>query len=191
MGSAELERRVVELVTATQRKEEEESPVVWAMELGQCVAAAPSIELGEVVVSQLCFRHNKPSLWKFLDLSLSSGLLSPLHVLSLLSSRFGPSSLSLSLFHSLNFFPFQFVLIHCLCFVGWFLNGGLNQKLLGFFLNFCGDMHSHLVQFPVTLPKKSESDNFVSKVQVFSVIAEFRIISIRFQVTSLWKSLHL
>lgn len=92
----------MELVTAKQRKEEE-SPVVWAMELGQCVAAAPSIELGEVVVSQLCFHHNKPSLWKFLDLSLSSGLLSPLHVLSILSSRFGPSSLSISLFQFLSF----------------------------------------------------------------------------------------
>lgn len=113
MGSAELERRVVELLTATQRKEEEESPVVWAMELGQCVAAAPSIELGEVVVSQLCFRHNKPSLWKFLDLSLSSGLLSPLHVLSLLSSRFGPSFLSLYFTLSISFLSNLFSYIVC------------------------------------------------------------------------------
>ncbi|XP_004305061.1 PREDICTED: mediator of RNA polymerase II transcription subunit 33B-like [Fragaria vesca subsp. vesca] len=67
MGSmVELERRVVELVTAAEAKgkEKEESPVIWAMELGQCVEAAPSIELAEVVVTQLCFRHNKPCLWK-------------------------------------------------------------------------------------------------------------------------------
>ena len=93
MGSmVELERRVVELVTAAaaKGKEKEESPVIWAMELGQCVEAAPSIELAEVVVTQLCFRHNKPCRWKFIDFCLSSGLLSPLHVLSLLSSRFTP-----------------------------------------------------------------------------------------------------
>ncbi|XP_050382850.1 mediator of RNA polymerase II transcription subunit 33A-like [Argentina anserina] len=89
MGSVELERRVVELVTAA-GKGKEESPVIWAMELGQYVEAAPSIQLGEVVVTQLCFRHNKPCLWKFIDLCLSSGLLSPLHVLSLLSSRVIP-----------------------------------------------------------------------------------------------------
>ncbi|CAB4315432.1 unnamed protein product [Prunus armeniaca] len=85
MGS-ELERRVVELVTAKQK----ESPVVWAIEVGNWVEAVPSIELGEVLVSQLCFQHNRPALWKFLDHALSSGLLCPLHVLSILSSRVVP-----------------------------------------------------------------------------------------------------
>ncbi|XP_040372606.1 mediator of RNA polymerase II transcription subunit 33A isoform X2 [Rosa chinensis] len=89
MGSVELQRRLVELVTEA-AKGKEESVVIWAMELGQCVEAAPSIELGEVVVTQLCFRHSKPCLWKFLDFCLSSGLLSPLHVLSLLSARVIP-----------------------------------------------------------------------------------------------------
>ncbi|PRQ49229.1 hypothetical protein RchiOBHm_Chr2g0119601 [Rosa chinensis] len=53
-----------------------------------------SIELGEIVVTQLYFRHNKPCLWKFLDFCLSSGLLSPLRVLSLLSARVIPQRLS-------------------------------------------------------------------------------------------------
>lgn len=103
MGS-ELERRVVELVTAKQK----ESPVVWAMEVGNFVEAVPSIELGEVLVSQLCFQHNRPSLWKFIDHALSSGILCPLHVLSILSSRY-PS------------FPFNSQLSHWPChgFVDW------------------------------------------------------------------------
>ncbi|KAB2621764.1 mediator of RNA polymerase II transcription subunit 33A-like [Pyrus ussuriensis x Pyrus communis] len=88
MGS-ELQRRVAELVTAGKRRETE-SPVEWAVEVGKWVEAAPSIELGEVLVSQLCFQHNRPSLWKFLDIALSSGLLSPLHILSMLSSRVIP-----------------------------------------------------------------------------------------------------
>ncbi|XP_050141951.1 mediator of RNA polymerase II transcription subunit 33A-like isoform X1 [Malus sylvestris] len=88
MGS-ELQRRVAELVTAGKRRETE-SPVEWAVEVRKWVEAAPSIELGEVLVSQLCFQHNRPSLWKFLDIALSSGLLYPLHIISMLSSRVIP-----------------------------------------------------------------------------------------------------
>ncbi|CAK7343448.1 unnamed protein product [Dovyalis caffra] len=48
-------------------------------------------ELAEDLVSHLCFDHNNASLWKFLQQALSSRLLSPLHVLSLLFSRVIPN----------------------------------------------------------------------------------------------------
>ncbi|KAM1110892.1 hypothetical protein ACFX13_010309 [Malus domestica] len=89
MGS-ELQRRVAELVSAGKQRGTE-NLVEWAVKVGKWVEAAPSIELGEVLVSQLCFQHNRPSLWKFLDIALSSGLLSPPHVLSILSSRVIPN----------------------------------------------------------------------------------------------------
>lgn len=69
-----------------------ETPLVWAMELAKRVeemgGGLPSTELAEVVVAQLCFSNNNPSMWKFLHQALSCGLLYPLHVLSLLTSRF-------------------------------------------------------------------------------------------------------
>ncbi|XP_022887125.1 mediator of RNA polymerase II transcription subunit 33A-like isoform X3 [Olea europaea var. sylvestris] len=71
-----------------------ETPLVWAMELAKRVeemgGGLPSTELAEVVVAQLCFSNNNPSMWKFLHQALSCGLLYPLHVLSLLTSRIIP-----------------------------------------------------------------------------------------------------
>ena len=80
--------------------------LVWVMELekyllnrGTVVADLPSAELGEVLVSHLCFGNNHPSIWKFIDqalLSSSAGshhrlrLLCPLQILSLLCCRIIP-----------------------------------------------------------------------------------------------------
>ncbi|GFY82526.1 REF4-related 1 [Actinidia rufa] len=61
----------------------------WA----KCVGSAlPSPELAQFLVSQLCLpnNHQDPSLWKFLHQALSSALLSPFHVLALLTSRVIP-----------------------------------------------------------------------------------------------------
>lgn len=68
-----------------------EPPLVWATEMAKCVLSSgfqlPSVELGEAFVSHLCFQYNMASMWKFLENSLASRLVSPLHVLSLLSAR--------------------------------------------------------------------------------------------------------
>ncbi|KAJ8898839.1 hypothetical protein K2173_008148 [Erythroxylum novogranatense] len=76
------------------REEEAGLMTSWAMEVGKSMVSLgfnlPSPELAQLLVSNLCFRNNHPSLWKFLQFSLSSRLLSPLHVLSLLSARVIP-----------------------------------------------------------------------------------------------------
>ncbi|KAK9128198.1 hypothetical protein Syun_016995 [Stephania yunnanensis] len=68
-----------------------DSPLAWGMDVSRRVREAglelPSVELGEVLVSNLWFRHNTLSLWKFLDHAISTGLVSSIHVLALLSVR--------------------------------------------------------------------------------------------------------
>ncbi|RDX90256.1 Mediator of RNA polymerase II transcription subunit 33A, partial [Mucuna pruriens] len=50
----------------------------------------PSPELGELLVSQICFDNNHPWMWKFMHNALSSRLLFPLQILSLLASNVIP-----------------------------------------------------------------------------------------------------
>lgn len=110
----QFEQRVLETLKGCQQRNE--PPLAWVMELAKCVVvqdggggasarnSLPSAELGEVVVSQLCFSNNHPSLWKFLHQALSSGLLYPPHVLALLTSRsFLPCSISLFFFYLILF----------------------------------------------------------------------------------------
>ncbi|XP_020695036.1 mediator of RNA polymerase II transcription subunit 33A-like isoform X3 [Dendrobium catenatum] len=87
---AELEWRVMETLKASE--ERGDPPLVRAIEAGRCVGvtAGPSTELGQVLVSLLCFRNNTPSLWKLLDQAIHARLLSPLHILALLTSRVIP-----------------------------------------------------------------------------------------------------
>ncbi|KAK9291133.1 hypothetical protein L1049_009321 [Liquidambar formosana] len=90
--ATEFEQRVLETVKRCQQRKE--PPLIWATEVLECVGCAglglPSPELGQVLVSHLCFSNNHPSLWKFIDQAISSRLLSPLQVLSLLTSRVVP-----------------------------------------------------------------------------------------------------
>uniref|UniRef100_A0A6V7QSZ3 Mediator of RNA polymerase II transcription subunit 33A n=1 Tax=Ananas comosus var. bracteatus TaxID=296719 RepID=A0A6V7QSZ3_ANACO len=51
----------------------------------------PNPDLAAVLVSNLCFAHNTPSLWKLLDQAMASRLLSPLHTLALLTPRVIPN----------------------------------------------------------------------------------------------------
>ncbi|XP_054780626.1 mediator of RNA polymerase II transcription subunit 33A-like isoform X2 [Prosopis cineraria] len=88
----EVKEKVFERVKLfLQRKE---PPLYGVMELIECLSSLnvrlPSPELAELLVSHLCFDYNHPSLWKFLHQALSSRLLFPLQVLSLLSSRIIP-----------------------------------------------------------------------------------------------------
>ncbi|KAF9591887.1 hypothetical protein IFM89_009495 [Coptis chinensis] len=90
--STRFENRVLETVKRCQ--ERKDSPLIWGMEVCKCLREAelktPSVELGEVLVSNLCFKNNNPYLWKFIEQAISSGILSAFHVLALLSSRVIP-----------------------------------------------------------------------------------------------------
>ncbi|XP_015897774.3 mediator of RNA polymerase II transcription subunit 33A [Ziziphus jujuba] len=92
MEWSEFEKRVLQTLKGCQ--EGKDNPLIWAMEIGKWAVRVPSPELGEVLVSHLCFHNNHPSLWKFLHQALSSTLLFPLHVLSLLTARVIPRRLS-------------------------------------------------------------------------------------------------
>ncbi|KAJ6839217.1 uncharacterized protein M6B38_316745 [Iris pallida] len=52
--------------------------------------ALPSLELGLVLVRNLCFENNGSALWKLLEYAMAAGLVSPLHVLALLTARVIP-----------------------------------------------------------------------------------------------------
>ncbi|XP_048226155.1 mediator of RNA polymerase II transcription subunit 33A [Ricinus communis] len=88
-----VEDKILETIKACEQRQE--GPLVMGMEVAKCLVSlgisVPSPELGQVLVSYLCFQNNHPSLWKFLQQSLSSRLVSSLHVLSLLSSRVIPN----------------------------------------------------------------------------------------------------
>ncbi|KAJ6369346.1 hypothetical protein OIU78_001667 [Salix suchowensis] len=100
--SEETERRklillekVKECLSQKPDQRREESPILWAMDVVKCLKSLkmemPSPDLAEILVSHLCFDNNNASIWKFLQQALSVRLLSPLHVLSLLSSRVIPN----------------------------------------------------------------------------------------------------
>ncbi|KAF2306577.1 hypothetical protein GH714_019550 [Hevea brasiliensis] len=88
-----MEETILETIKTCQQRQE--APLLWAMEVGKCLVSLgmrlPSPELGHVLVPYLCFDNNHPSLWKFLQQALSSRLLYPIHILSLLSARVIPN----------------------------------------------------------------------------------------------------
>lgn len=90
--SSDFEQRVLATVKAS--LERRDPPLVWALEMGRCIQETglevPNTELGHVLVSNLCFSNNNPSLWKLIEQAISSRLLSPLQVLALLTSRVVP-----------------------------------------------------------------------------------------------------
>ncbi|PIA59704.1 hypothetical protein AQUCO_00400539v1 [Aquilegia coerulea] len=95
METSELTRfedRVLETVKLCQDRKD--SPLTWGMEVCKCLREVglgiPSPELGQVLISNLCFINNNPYFWKFIEQAISSGLLSSLQVLALLSSRVIP-----------------------------------------------------------------------------------------------------
>lgn len=94
-GSNEWEEMVLEKIKWCQ--ERKKPPLVWAVEIVKCLQSSnsvvelPSPELGHLLVSHLCFNNNHPSLWKFIYQAFSSRLLSPLQLLSLLTSRVIPN----------------------------------------------------------------------------------------------------
>ena len=88
-GPGDLERRVMASVKASEARGD--PPLLRAVELARVVAGEgagiPSADLAGILVSNLCFAPNTPSLWKLLGQAMASRLLCPLHVLALLTPR--------------------------------------------------------------------------------------------------------
>lgn len=121
----ELEWRVLEVLKVSE--ERGDPPLVRAIEAGRCIGAngGPSTELGQVLVSLLCFRNNTPSLWKLLDQAINIGLLSPLHILALLTSRWGRRTSDACKIY------LEFLVIF-VQYLGWFRIAVFSRRLTGF-----------------------------------------------------------
>ncbi|KAG8082498.1 hypothetical protein GUJ93_ZPchr0014g46804 [Zizania palustris] len=66
-----------------------DQPLLRAVEVARVVAGEgtglPSVDLARILISNLCFTHNSPSLWKLVGHAVASRFLCPLHVLALLT----------------------------------------------------------------------------------------------------------
>ena len=86
----ELERRVMAAVKAS--AERGDPPLLQAAEAARCIREAPAsapggLALSQALVTNLCFAHNTPAMWKLLDQAMLSRLVDPLHTLALLTPR--------------------------------------------------------------------------------------------------------
>lgn len=93
-GTADFERRVMEAVKESEARGD--PPLLRAVEVARCcvsdekeglVVGFPNAELASILVSNLCFSHNSPSMWKLLDQAMASRLVYPCHILALLTPR--------------------------------------------------------------------------------------------------------
>ncbi|KAJ4779043.1 Mediator of RNA polymerase II transcription subunit 33A [Rhynchospora pubera] len=92
----ELERRVMAVVTASEARGD--PPFACAVEVSRCCVSDenedlgfPNADLASVLVSNLCFAHNTPFMWKLLEQAMANRLVYPLQVLALLTSRVVPN----------------------------------------------------------------------------------------------------
>lgn len=88
MAAAEISGELNQAVMAAVKAAEErgESPLIQAV-VKERGLELPSLDLGFALVSNLCFDHNGPSLWKLLEQAMASRAVFPLHVLALLTAR--------------------------------------------------------------------------------------------------------
>lgn len=67
------------------------NPLSWAIQVSSNLNSAgvsvPSFELGNVLISYICWENNVPIAWKFLEKALVLKIVPALPVLALLSSR--------------------------------------------------------------------------------------------------------
>lgn len=82
--------RVAELTKVAQQKGVD--PLLWAIQLSSNLNSAgvalPSVELANLLVSQICWDNNEPVSWKFLEKALMLSIVPPILVLALLTTRF-------------------------------------------------------------------------------------------------------
>ncbi|KAJ3684234.1 hypothetical protein LUZ61_013398 [Rhynchospora tenuis] len=94
-ATSDLERRVMETVMTSETRGD--PPWLCAAKVAQCCGSGtseqgfPNADLASILVSNLCFSHNTPSMWKLLEQAMATHLVYPLHVLALLTSRMAKS----------------------------------------------------------------------------------------------------
>ncbi|KAL3517544.1 hypothetical protein ACH5RR_020133 [Cinchona calisaya] len=83
---------VMELTKLAQERTTD--PLMWAMKVSSSLTSAgistPSLDLANLLVSHICWDNNIPIAWKFLEKALTLGIVPPMHVLALLSTRVIP-----------------------------------------------------------------------------------------------------
>jgi hypothetical protein len=89
---ADFEWTVMTMVVASEARGD--PPWLTAAEVGRCCVSDESSDSGFsnadlacVLVSNLCFSHNTPYMWKLLEQAMASGLVYPLQALALLTPR--------------------------------------------------------------------------------------------------------
>ncbi|KAJ3684238.1 hypothetical protein LUZ61_013402 [Rhynchospora tenuis] len=93
----DLERSVMATVTLSETRGD--PPWLCAAKVAQCCGSGsgtsepgfPNADLASILVSNLCFSHNTPSMWKLLEQAMATHLVYPLHVLALLTPRVIPN----------------------------------------------------------------------------------------------------
>ena len=107
---------VTELTKVAQRKGVD--PLHWAIQLSSNLNSAgvglPSVELANVLVSDICWDNNGPISWKFLEKALMLNIVPPILVLALLTTRF------VLVCFALYCFVYVFVGFGCLSSGTWF-----------------------------------------------------------------------
>ena len=87
--SDDLNHRVMAAVKAAEARGA--PPLIQAAEAARCAresgSSFPNLDLGLALVSNLCFDHNIPSLWKLLHQAMASRAVSSFHTLALLTAR--------------------------------------------------------------------------------------------------------
>lgn len=75
-------------------QEQRGSPLSWAVEVNKCLQregiTMPCLELGQLLISLLCWSSNGPMLWKYIEQALGSRLVQPVQILASLTSRVIP-----------------------------------------------------------------------------------------------------
>ncbi|KAJ6812124.1 putative mediator of RNA polymerase II transcription subunit 33A [Iris pallida] len=84
----ELVRTVMAAVKASE--ERGDPPLLRAMEASRCVPEEERLDLASILVSNLCFSSNTPSLWKLLEQAVAARIVSPVLTLALLTARVIP-----------------------------------------------------------------------------------------------------
>ncbi|KAI6695615.1 hypothetical protein NL676_023325 [Syzygium grande] len=89
----ELWGALLEMTRSAQEKNSD--PIHWAIRLSSTLGSAgvplPSPDLAHLLVSHICWDNHVPIAWKFLDKALAVGIVPPMLVLAVLSSRVIPS----------------------------------------------------------------------------------------------------
>lgn len=84
------QQHVMEVTRVCQ--EQRDTPLLWAVEVSKWLKGAavsmPSVELGQMLISHLCWSNNGPMLWKYIEQAMSSHMIPSLLILALLTSRY-------------------------------------------------------------------------------------------------------